>query len=333
MKQDIASVKKLTYFDKSNAELLDSIADTMALEISSYVSEPKVIVTIPAHNEENFIGDCLKSLAAQLTIFGRKIDSKDFEILVLCHNCTDNTFDICLDYKRNHDDLKVSVLETNRSEVNNVGAVRRILMRIARSRVSCPQSYIAMTDADTKAHPFWMANLFGYVGSGYGLICGQIDIDLTGVGERAKRTLAFKKYYSELRMLLEYSFICYESDSLPRHSDNSGPNMAVRADVYDRVGGMPPIGFCEDVAFYDSVIWGGYKVRHCSMTIVTTSGRVDPRAPWGFGAELNGWGETGENHFEVEGLDALLKRFGLYKLLLKYLNAAKASLMKLYLRS
>jgi len=315
--------KERLYFTRGDSAFLDGIADAMPLDRIAEVSRPKVVVTIPAHNEEQLIAKCLESLAGQRTVFGGKVDESDFEILVLCHKCTDNTLAVCRDFKRHHKHLNLIVLETNGPAVNNVGAVRRILMRIARSRISSSQGYIAMTDADTVVHPYWMANLLGYMASGYGLVCGRIHIDLEGVDEQAKRTLVCKRRYDELRMLLESRFVRYESDPAPRHSDNSGPNMAVRADVYDRVGGMPPIGFCEDVAFYDAVIRGGYKVRHCPLTIVTTSGRIDPRAPWGFGAELSGWGGSEENVCEVEGLDALLERFRIYQLLHDYLNAPK----------
>ncbi|WP_373518654.1 glycosyltransferase family 2 protein [Pricia sp.] len=306
------------YFDRSDSLHLDRIADDMAQGIQFNVIRPKVVITIPAHNEAIVIGKCIESLARQRTVLG-DIDKDDFEVLILCHNCTDATKKIGLQTLNRFPDLNLIVLETNRPEVNNVGAVRRVLMRIARARIFDKPGYIAMTDADTVAHPFWVANILGYIGSGYGLICGRIDINVKSVSPYAKKILALKSRYSGLCILLNDSISPDTFDPLPRHGDNSGPNMAVRADTYDYIGGMAPIGFCEDIDFYDRVVWGGYEVRHCPMAIVTTSGRCEPRAPWGFGAELGTWNGKDGNEPQVEGLEALLERSRIYALIRKYL--------------
>lgn len=307
-----------SYFDCNDAAQLDDIADKIARDIPIKAIKPKVVVTIPAHNEEKFIGNCIESLGRQLTVYGKTVDRSEFELLILCHNCTDATREISLRMWSRFPDLNLTVLEICRPEVNNVGAVRRILMRIARARIYDGQGYIAMTDADTVAHPFWIANILGYIGSGYGLICGRIDLDTSGISNKAKTMLAKKRRYEKLLTVLIDSISPNEKDPSPRHGDNSGPNMAVRADVYNSVGGIAPIGFCEDIAFYDEIIWGGYDVRHCPMTIVTTSSRTEPRAPWGFGAQLSVWDDTSDADFPVEGLDALLERFRIYGLVREY---------------
>ncbi len=319
MGQGTPQLKTTGYDVYSDPSVLDDIADRMALELSPNAARPKVVVTIPAQNEEGYIEKCLTSLAMQRTVLGAPIDTREFEIIVLCHKCTDGTANSCHKIKSEHPELNLFVLETDRPEVNNVGAVRRILMQVALSRIFSPLGYIATTDADTVIHPYWMANLLGYVGSGYGLIGGRIGIDTQEVFGSAKRVLALKTKYDRWRLCLEDRFVSYTWDPVPRHSHNSGPNMAVRADVYHSVGGMPPIAFCEDVAFYDEVVWGGHRIRHCPWTLVTTSGRVETRVPWGFGAELRVWGESNTVTFEVEGLDALLERFALYALAGKYL--------------
>ncbi len=325
MEQKIASTTRLDYYHTTDMRVLDGIADTMALTIRNPKIRPKVVVTIPAHNEEGNIADCLLSLADQRTVFDNFVDPQEFEVLVLCHNCTDNTRRICQRIQDGHKNFNLRILDTARPEVNNVGAVRRILMRIARSRVTYPKGYIATTDADTIVGRYWMANLLGYLGSGYGCIGGHIDIQTLGMSDNSIRILALKRQYEILRTHLEDRFIPNPWDPAPRHSHNSGPNLAVRADVYDGVGGMPPIGFCEDIAFYDLVVWGGHKVRHCPLTKVTTSGRIDPRTPWGFGAELRVWSENDTCDLEVEGLLALLERFAIYRLVEQYCDRPEKS--------
>ena len=95
--------------------------------------------------------------------------------------------------------------------------------------------------------------------------------------------------------------------------------------MYQQVGGLQPLGFCEDVAFYDRVIYHGYQVYHCPQTLVTTSSRMDTRAPWGFGAELKSWQQEDANGFYVEGLAALLHFDALTKLLRGYFTAPSAA--------
>ena len=46
----------------------------------------KFSIVIPAHNEEELIGECLDSILGQT--------HKDFEALVVCDACTDRTADI-----------------------------------------------------------------------------------------------------------------------------------------------------------------------------------------------------------------------------------------------
>lgn len=314
----IPDQNQVNYFDVGNCGQLDTIADILGKGISPRQVHPKVVITIPAHNEEKLIVKCIESIARQRTVYGRGIDWNDFEILILCHNCTDATYETSLGMLSRFPDLKLSVLETKSLEVNNVGAVRRVLMRIASARIANGMGYIAMTDADSVAHPYWLANILGYIGSEYGLICGQIDIDTTGISKNAITILELKKHYDTLWLSLKNTIVPDRSNPLPRHANNSGPNMAVRADVYEHIGGIDPLGFCEDIAFYDKIVYAGYKVRHCPMTLMTTSGRTVPRASWGFGAELSTWNGNTDSKLQVEGLEALLERLRIFKLMHEY---------------
>jgi hypothetical protein len=191
-------------------------------------------------------------------------------------------------------------------------------MRIAAERLGHDYGYIASTDADTVVDKYWVANLLGYVNSGYGLICGRIAIAMNGLSGNAKRTLEHKQNYFQLRTRLEHLKSPDLSNPWPRHSHNSGPNLAVRKDVYYRIGGMPPKGFLEDISLYDLICESGYPIRHCPYTVVTTSCRLTPRAPWGFGSELRDWSEAESIFFEVEGLERLLAKFCIFEKVREY---------------
>lgn len=311
-------VNQDAYFREGDRLLLDGLADDTLLQCPPPGAEAKVVVTIPAKNEEGFMENTLSALAFQKTFGGRSIDFRLFEVLVLCHQCTDATAEICHQAAKRYPWLNLVIFENGHPEINNVGAVRRVLMHMAAERISDPLGYIAMTDADTLVDGYWISNILGYIDSGYGLICGRIEVDTTGLAEPAKYVLHLKQEYSRLRTYLENWMLPCESDPAPRHSDNSGPNLAVRADVYREVGGMPPIGFCEDVAFYDRIIWKGHKVRHCPFTAVRTSGRTEVRAPWGFGAELSTWGDGENESFMVENLEGVLTRLRINRWLAEY---------------
>lgn len=300
------------YYTPTDTSILDGIADEIGRSLPTPSKKVSLIVTVPANNEESTIADCLKSLAEQFAMANVGIDYERYEVLVLCHNCTDTTAAICRQIQKENPFFGLSFIETDRPEINNVGAVRRVLMRMAAARL-CGSGYIGTTDADTSVDRYWIANLLGYSGSGYGMICGRIDIDLRTVSGNARSTLALKQRYFDLRTELEHLVSPDATDPWPRHGHNSGPNLAVRRDVYLEVGGMPPKGFLEDIALYEAVCAAGYKIRHCPYTIVTTSCRLTPRAPSGFGAELRDWNGAKCIFFEVEGLERLLAKFQLFE--------------------
>lgn len=301
------------YHTLTDSFILDGIADEMGRALPPPPENVRLIVTVPANNEEMTIESCLKSLAAQYSMAHIGIDYGLYEVLVLCHNCTDNTAAICRQFRADNPLFKLSIIELDRPEINNVGAVRRVLMHMAATRLPSDSGYIATTDADTSADRFWIANLLGYLDSGYGMICGRIDIDFGTVSGNARLTLEHKQRYFGLRTELEHLISPDTTDPWPRHAHNSGPNLAVRRDVYLEIGGMPPKGFLEDIALYDAVCTAGHKIRHCPDTVVTTSCRLDPRAPWGFGSELRDWSESKRIFFEVEGLERLLAKFRMFE--------------------
>ncbi len=301
------------YFDESSSTALDLISQKLKKRLKAANQDLQIVITVPAHNEEADIAICIASLYHQISWGQNCIDNDLYEVIVMCHFCTDRTFEICKSLQFHYPKLNLHILDVNEPDVNNVGAARRVLMDIAQSRIP-PNGYIATTDADSVVHPHWIANLIGYVGSIYGLICGRIIVNMDNIDGIAKRTLECKKEYDNLLAQLRDYLTPDNIDIAPRHRDNSGPNLAVRVDVYRHIGGIKPLGFCEDVAFYDAIIYSGFEVRHCSQTIVFTSSREDPRAPWGFGAEIKSWNENKNVYYEVEGLRPLLARCKIHKM-------------------
>ncbi len=73
------------------------------------MSELKLSIIIPAHNEEKYIEKTLKSIGGQ--------DFKDYEVIVVCNGCEDNTEKIAARYAK-----VISVKEANLPAARNIGA-------------------------------------------------------------------------------------------------------------------------------------------------------------------------------------------------------------------
>ena len=70
-------------------------------------------------------------------------------------------------------------------------------------------------------------------------------------------------------------------DPPPRHTEASGASLAVWAEAYRRVGGIPDIAAGEDRAFVRALWMVDARVRHDDTIRVTVSGRIVGRAQGG----------------------------------------------------
>ena len=316
------------YFKVTETSVLDAISDDIIQTMTNNCSSANIIVTIPAHNEEEVIVNCLKAIYNQTTVGHNPLPKDEFEVIVMCHNCNDKTYEFCQKFATNYPDFNLVILQTSNTNVNNVGAVRRLLMNIAYQRLQDKRRFIAMTDADTLVDTYWIANLLGYLNCDYGLICGKIEIETTGLSPKMIDFLKLKNdYFSEV-LKLEKALFIDDTNPHPRHCDNSGPNLTIRGTVYIKIGGIKPIGFCEDVALYDEVLFNGFSVRHCPYSKVTTSSRKNTRTPWGFGKELEIFETSKDIKFEVESLNGILARLHVQNLIKEFFKTDNLDLLQ-----
>ena len=310
--ESILSYNKASSILKESTYILDRIANKELTKLPVSKKSTRIIVTIPANNEEKLIIDCLEALRNQQILKGNLFDYNLFEVIVLCHNCSDKTLSFCKNYLIIYPEFNLLLLDIYQDDVDNVGAARRILMNIASNRLKDPDGIIATTDADTIANKYWLANLLGYYQSEYDLICGKINVlNHYNLG-RAQQLLNKKESYGNLRATLEAVIAPDILDPLPRHFHNSGPNLAIKKKVYDSIGGMPPISFLEDIALYDLVASSGKVIRHCPFTIVSTSNRTVARVAQGFSSQLSDWNTIENKILYVEGLNKLIRKFKIF---------------------
>lgn len=107
--------------------------------------KPRISLIIPAHNEENFLPDCL--VAANVA--ARRVDAT-VEIIVVLNRCTDHTERIALDHgcRIVREDAK------NLSKIRNAGAAAAV----GEILVTC--------DADSRMHPGTFAEILRRLDSG-----------------------------------------------------------------------------------------------------------------------------------------------------------------------
>lgn len=307
---------KVYNFDKvEKITKLDLISKKLGKNLPKANASLKMAIIIPAKNEATGIVETLQAIVNQRALKNTFFNNAFFEVLVLCHNCSDNTYDKCLEFSKAHPGLNLYPIILNSTVADNVGAARRILMNIASERLQDSNGFIISTDADTIPHKKWLFHIEKYQNTAVSLICGFISVNLNNVSGQTRVYLSAKDEYLLLKSKLEDKLLPNPNDPWPRHNYHWGPNMAIKRHAYKAIGGISPLHFLEDVDMYNKVVSKGLVVRHCLKTKVTTSTRIESRCDEGFGAELRVWTQYYGVAYNVEGLEKLLNRYSIYHLI------------------
>jgi len=308
---------------------IESIAKIIA-ELKAYGNQTRSVssdielsVCIPARNEAQTIWKTVTALANQLS-GDKAVPTQLYEVLVLCNNCNDDTVELCKLFQELNPGFPFYIYVTNNPAINSVGAARRVLMDLASERLT-DTGFIIMTDADTLADKNWLHSFLKLKTEPVDLVCGQIIPDMKGLNSEAKKNLFENRHYLDLVSRLESEIYPQQSDPWPRHSHNSGPNMAVRNLVYKNIGGIPPIACLEDIALYQKVISSGYSIKHAMEPMVTTSCRSSSRVPGGFGSQIQNWSASKTEN--VEGYAKLRERFMAFAEIRQYYSQSSEELL------
>lgn len=253
----------------------------------------KVCVVIPVRNEAENIQATLLALTNQVDLTGKPLNKNCYEIIVLANNCTDNSVEIIRHFARNHPSIRLHLVEkTIQSDRAHVGWARKLLMDEAYRRfqlLGYDRGIIASTDGDTRVTSTWIAATLAEIEAGADAVGGRIITDST---ERNKldqttklsflRCLRYDYLTSQLEAAIDPSF-----DSLPRHHCHYGASFALTAQIYERVGGLPPLPSSEDVALYNALMRVDARFRHSPAVRVITSARAIGRAKAGLADRLS----------------------------------------------
>ena len=279
----------------------------------------EVCVIVPVRNEAKSLKNTLLALTNQIDLIGRLLNKSRYEIIVLANNCTDNSAEIARRFARSQPDLMLHIVEMEiKGDRAHIGWVRKLLMDEAcrRFKLIGRNGVIISTDGDTRVSNTWIAATLSEIERGADAVGGRIitkseettssqgGVSLTDSRERSKLNKATRLYYLRhlrygyLSAQLE-SYIDPYFESLPRHHHHYGASLAVTAQMYAKVGGLPPLRSSEDVALYEALKRVDARFRHSPQVRVITSARSIGRAEAGLSARLSQLSLMAQNNESV----------------------------------
>lgn len=215
-------------------------------------------VVVPAHNEQELLPSCLRALYRAR----RAAECRGLTVLtvVVADACTDLTAEIA----------RAAGAVVAESDARNAGAARALgsavaLGRLCAARFTPDEVYLAHTDADSVVRPDWLLRHIARAAAGYDGVVGGIRVADWSLRPPGTSRLFHRAGRAE-----------------PDYERIYGANLGVRADVYLRIGGFPPLTVGEDRALVDALAQVGARLAHDGSLTVTTSARVSSRAPGGF---------------------------------------------------
>jgi Glycosyl transferase family 2 len=261
-----------------------------------YLSSEYPIVAVPARNEEERLPHLIRSLGNQtwLGVKGRRL-----HVVLVLNNCDDASAKVALREAAYHPNLFLDLIKVDfPAEDANVGSARRLAMERAWQISSDPtRTVLLTTDADSAPMRTWIDANLRAIEAGADIVGGKIvgnEAEEASLGARFLQRAGRRCRYAALIDRLAALIDPLPYDPWPRHSDHTGASLAVRANVYAAVGGIPALPRREDLAFVSRVRGSGYRLRHPADVRVKVSARLNGRASGGMADCIKGWVEAEE---------------------------------------
>ncbi len=260
----------------------------------------RLSVVVPARDEAERLPTLLAALDAQRDADGRAFAEGTVEVLVLVNNSTDGSAALARALAPPW--VRVAEVALAAPEAH-VGRARQILMDAACVRLLAagrPDGLICSTDADTRPAPDWLAATAAEardvdaVGGRALLLPDERAALAPGVRRLALLELAYRRAVEDLRALYAHQ----PWDPAPRHHHHFGASLAVRADAYAAVGGLPARERYEDIALVHALWAAGRRVRHSGRVRVWTSARTNGRAQGGLAHDVARWTDHADDGTE-----------------------------------
>jgi glycosyltransferase involved in cell wall biosynthesis len=212
-------------------------------------------VIVPAHDEQDLLPSCLRSLRRA----ARALRGTPVQLVVVADACRDRTAEVA----RRGGAAAVTI------GARSVGAARAAGARevLRRTRHLDPSDvWLATTDADTLVPVSWLRQQACLADQGWDAVAGTIRVaDWSGYPPRVRA--AFRGRYGAGR---------------GPHPHVHGANLGFRAAAYLKAGGFPDVPTAEDHALVTALASAGGRVVRSRAITVITSARREARAPNGF---------------------------------------------------
>lgn len=218
-------------------------------------------VVVPVNDERELLPSCLEAIFAARTrvheFIGRRIEVR---VVLVLDRCTDGSDRIASAAR----DAEIVNLDAR-----NVGVARRTgAAHVLAEWPGSPALWLANTDADSAVPVPWLTTMIEEADNGVDLVLGTVT---PAVGPAPGQHRLWQSLHPS-----------YEG-----HPYVYGANFGIRADVYQRLGGWPPINTGEDQLLAERAARAGdVQVARSAKTPVRTSFRLHARAPLGFSSQL-----------------------------------------------
>ncbi len=209
-------------------------------------------IIVPAHNEEDFLDDCIKSLITASRHEG--LGGEAVEILIMLDDCSDDSMSLA----------RAHGVRTQVCDYRNVGMTRAAGAQLMLDRGA---RWLAFTDADSVVPYAWLAEQIALDADA---VCGIVQV--TDWSEHSEQ------------VRLRYNALYRPIDD---HRHIHGANLGVSSDAYVRAGGFKALPAHEDVHLIKDLQRVGAQIIWTARNSVITSARKHYRCKEGFGDYLN----------------------------------------------
>ena len=232
------------------------------------MSRLRACVIIPAFNEQEVIGACLRALALQ-----EGLGPEEYEVILVLNACTDDTRRAAL-AAAGGTCLSLTVLD---GPGGGPGPARRLGMELACSHLAA-DGLIASTDADTVVAPDWLQRQLEAVAAGADAVGGFIELDESDLDP----------YVLDQRRARAVERLAAVHAHTPgaEHHHFAGASMSLTVAAYRRLGGLEPLAALEDEALERALRREGLRIERLTSVRVLTSGRLVGRATRGLAHDL-----------------------------------------------
>lgn len=221
-------------------------------------SVDRVVVVVPAHDEERLIGDALRALRGAADVVAPRVETT---VVVVANGCADATAA----------QARAAGAVVIELPVANVGAARAAGFAWALEQPGpLDRLWVSTTDADSRVSPRWLAAQLSAADAGAELYLGTVAL---GAADRALFAGWVAGYDSSF-------------ESPGPHGHVHGASMGMRARTYARSGGFSALAVGEDVDLVTRVSADGGPIAWDATCPVLTSARLAARAPAGVARDL-----------------------------------------------